>query len=304
MTVEVVPLVQVAAFALLSLIAIAGALGMATTMSMFRSGVFLMASFIGVAGLFLLLLADLLSLLQVMMYIGGMLVMILFMVLFSNDPGGAMMTGMMELPPVEKFFSLGLDHSGDHPEGNDDGGASPHGEHDDRANDDGEDDPAGEDEGGEHQMGGMDMQEMSMTTPIKKPAALLATVIGTVLGGLVLFRPVWPQVRALPAQNSAEQIGQLLMGKYMVAFEGAGLLILLGIFAAVFVSRPAEHPDAEGRDDLRAAVDEAPAAVETDALEPAFDTLAQTQDEGGETDSDDDDGGAQVQPSEEEQTAS
>ena len=77
---------QVFAFALLSLIAILGALGMATTMSMFRSGIFLMASFIGVSGLFILLSADLLGLLQIMMYIGGMLVMVLFMVLFMNGP--------------------------------------------------------------------------------------------------------------------------------------------------------------------------------------------------------------------------
>ena len=42
-----------------------------------------------------------------MMYIGGMLVMILFMALFSHDPGGDMMAGM-DLPLVEKFFSLGL----------------------------------------------------------------------------------------------------------------------------------------------------------------------------------------------------
>lgn len=44
---------------------------MTMTMSMFRSGVFLMASFIGVAGLFILLSADLIGLLQVMMYVGG-----------------------------------------------------------------------------------------------------------------------------------------------------------------------------------------------------------------------------------------
>ena len=52
------------AFVVFGLIALAGALGMATTMSMFRSGIFLMASFMGVAGLFILLLADLLGFLQ------------------------------------------------------------------------------------------------------------------------------------------------------------------------------------------------------------------------------------------------
>ncbi len=102
------PVLQWITFGLFAFVAIAGALGMTTTMSMFRSGIFLMASFTGVAGLFILLLADLLALLQVMMYIGGMLVMILFMVLVSHDPGGAMMAGMMPLRGPERLFSLGL----------------------------------------------------------------------------------------------------------------------------------------------------------------------------------------------------
>jgi len=106
---NVTGIAEVVAFGLSAFIAVAGALGVTTTMSMFRSGIFLMASFIGVAGLFILLSADLLSLLQIMMYIGGMLVMILFMVLFMPDPGGAMMAAMPGMmSPVERFFSRGL----------------------------------------------------------------------------------------------------------------------------------------------------------------------------------------------------
>ena len=41
---------EIIAFTVSAFIAIVGALGMTTTMSMFRSGIFLMASFIGVAG--------------------------------------------------------------------------------------------------------------------------------------------------------------------------------------------------------------------------------------------------------------
>ncbi len=100
---------EMIAFGLSAFITVAGALGMATTMSMFRSGIFLMASFMGAAGLFILLSADLLGVLQIMMYIGGMLIMILFMVLFMPDPGGAMMADMPGMmTPIEKFFSLGL----------------------------------------------------------------------------------------------------------------------------------------------------------------------------------------------------
>lgn len=293
---EIGPTIQIVTFALFALIAIGGALGMATTMSMFRSGIFLMASFIGVAGLFLLLLADLLALLQVMMYIGGMLVMILFMVLFSHDPGGEMMAGMMKLPPIERFFSMGLahqshdgggeqhHHKGDHDQ-QDGMGHEQHGEHmqngDHREHqqngehgghegmDHGGMNHGGMDHGGmDHE--GMDMESMSMTTPIKMHAAILATVVGVLLVGMLLLRPAWPVKNTLPDQDSPAVIGHLLMSKYMIAFEGAGMLILLGIFGAVLLARPGEYPDASDRKHLQAAVAENPAPVESEPLEPEF----------------------------------
>jgi len=223
------PVVQWIAFLVFALIGIAGALGMATTMSMFRSGIFLMASFMGVAGLFILLSADLLALLQIMMYIGGMLVMILFMVLFSHDPGGAMMAGM-KMSKVENFFSRGIK-------------------------------PMEMEEG---EMEGMDM---SMTTPLKRPAAILALVAGAALSLLLLLAPVWKISGQRPDPDSASQVGHLLMGKYMMAFEGAGLLILTGIFGATLLSRPAKYPDSPKRD-APTAVDESPESPAAEPLAP------------------------------------
>ena len=332
---------QWTAFILFALLTVLGALGMTTTMSMFRSGIFLMASFIGVAGLFILLSADLIGLLQIMMYIGGMLVMILFMLLFSPDPGGAMMAGM-EMSPVERLFSRGLKPQGE------DGGHSGHGQmssesgpdaekshdhdevphaemkmggaHDHQAmqhsadpedqseqaqpqhhggmpdmdmddedkadkphdhaamkhsgmNHAADDQQMNEDhatqhggaendqeEGGGHgqmnhsgmdhggmddmEMGGMDM---SMVTPARPWAAWLGLAVSVVLVGLLLWRPAWPITNAAISTDSPQQIGTLLMGKYMIAFEGAGLLILLGIFGAVFLQRPGSHPSDQGR---------------------------------------------------------
>lgn len=249
---ELAPAIQYVVFGLFAAIAIGGALGMTTTMSMFRSAIFLMASFLGVAGLFILLLADLLALLQVMMYVGGMLVMALFMVLFSGDPGGRMMTGMMKLPPLEKLFSLGLvggrddDAHAGHDEDGGDGGHGTHGDHG----------------GGHHDM------EPMFNLSLKKPAAVLGLVIGAVLSALVVLRPAWPVSGALPDQRSAERIGDLLMGKYMIAFEGAGLLILLGIFGAVYLARPDRYPDPADRERIQAAVDEPPPPIVDEALAP------------------------------------
>ncbi len=259
-----------AAFVILAFIAVAGALGMATTMSMFRSGIFLMGSFIGVAGLFILLSADLLGLLQIMMYIGGMLVMILFMVLFSHDPGGSMMAGM-EMSLVERLFSLGLSSGTAEMEHGDTGatgdmeamGGAGGMAHEDMGDMGGMD---GMDHGAAGDMAGMDHgdMDMSMTTPMKRYAAGLAVVVGAGLVALLVLRPAWPISSVTPDPESARVVGGLLMSKYMMAFESAGLLILVGIFGAVFLARPGRYPDQDARDEYVTA-DEPPPPIEEDA---------------------------------------
>ncbi|TAL79446.1 MAG: NADH-quinone oxidoreductase subunit J [Beijerinckiaceae bacterium] len=291
---------EIVAFGISAFIAIAGALGMATTMSMFRSGIFLMSSFIGVAGLFILLTADLIGLLQIMMYIGGFLVMILFMVMVMHDPGGAMMAGM-DMAFVERWFSKGLvprepPHSGhsdmhaDHgqeqrahdrqshamPQSNagDHRGHSVH--HDEHADDDDQsmqdmDDSGHEGHAAHHgnDKSGMDMggMDMSMVTPVRPAAAWLAGAIGVVLVSMLLLRPTWRVVNAMPDPDSARRIGQLLMEKYMIAFEGAGFLILIGIFGAVLLARPTIYPDDASRR-ARVAVDKKPEPIAAEGLVP------------------------------------
>ena len=244
---------EVTAFALSASIAIAGALGMATTMSMFRSAVFLMASFMGVAGLFILLSADLLGLLQIMMYIGGMLVMVLFMVLFMQDPGGAMMAAMPKMMmPIERFFSLGLgqEASGKHASSDRAENGGRHGD------------------GGEHGGNGrMDMSDMSMVTPARGLVALIALAIGGALIALLVLRPSWPISSAIPDPHSARQVGSLLMSKYMIGFEGAGFLILIGIVGSVLAAHTTQRRDRSDRQ-ARVAVAAPPPPIEAERLAP------------------------------------
>lgn len=289
-------IVEIVAFAVSAFIAVAGALGMATTMSMFRSAIFLMASFMGVAGLFILLSADLLGLLQIMMYIGGMLVMVLFMVLFMRDPGGAMMAAMPDMmTPIERLFSLGLTQK--NPEGGAPEKDREHAGHDTHAGHGGQGAPEHEADGGhhygdrghhhshgghgpgahrgeQHELGDMDhvdMSDMSMVTPVRTWAVWLAATIGCVLVALLVLRPSWPVSSAMPDPRSAAQVGSLLMGKYMVGFEGAGFLILIGIFGAVLAAHSGQHPD-RGDRQARVAVNAPPLPIETDFLEPLFQT--------------------------------
>jgi NADH-quinone oxidoreductase subunit J len=240
---------QIFTFSVFALISVAGALGMTTTMSMFRSGIFLMSSFIGVAGLFILLMADLLGMLQIMMYIGGMLVMILFMVLFSHDPGGDMMA-KMKLPFIEKFFSLGL-----LPKKKNENGHSHH---------------YNDDDNNEDEHGGMDMgMDMSMFTSLKPYAAWIGLSTTVILALLFLLFPDWPAKNMVPDQDSSHRIGHLLMGKYMMAFEGAGLMILLGIYGAIYLARPGKHPDSKDRNNASAINEDPPPAAE-DPVEPYY----------------------------------
>ena len=85
---------------------------------------------------------------------------------------------------------------------------------------------------------------------------------------MLLLRPAWRTVAGLPEPDSARAVGELLMGKYMVAFEGAGLLILVGIFGAVLLARPSTFPDDPSRAG-RAAVDAPPEPVTEEGLAPA-----------------------------------
>lgn len=99
-------LIEWAIFLALSGVAVFTAAGMILTMSMYRAGLALMTSFVALAGLFVLLDADLLAAIQIMMNVGGMLVMVLFMVMFMLDPGGEMMWDMkrkMHLPGPGAF---------------------------------------------------------------------------------------------------------------------------------------------------------------------------------------------------------
>lgn len=102
------PWLEWIAFLALAAIAVAGALGMLLTMSMYRAAIFLMASFVALAGVFLLLDADLLAAIQVMMNVGGMVVMLLFMVSLMMDPGGEMMWDMKRKMDLPGFAALSM----------------------------------------------------------------------------------------------------------------------------------------------------------------------------------------------------
>ncbi len=226
-------------FLALSAIAVATAAGMLLTMSMYRAGLALMSSFVALAGLFVLLDAQLLAAIQVMMNVGGMLVMILFMVMMM-DPGGQSMWQMKRNMHLRWPGALSMSaprggppaESGEHEHGG--GGQSEHGGHG----------------GMQHQgHGGMGPREhyqmmasMAMSTAQLPAALILGAIAAVLLILLAIFTP-WPVSQVAPNGAAAPaQVGHLLLSRYMIAFEGAAYLILAGIAGAVILGKREGRP--------------------------------------------------------------
>ncbi len=78
------PSLSVAVFYLLAGLALAGAAGVAMSRNIVYSALSLMASFLGVAGLYVMLDADFVAGIQVLVYVGGVVVITLFAVMLTH----------------------------------------------------------------------------------------------------------------------------------------------------------------------------------------------------------------------------
>ena len=82
-------MIETLLFTVCALCAIAGAIGAATVRNLFHAALLLGLALVGTAGLYLFLEAHWLACVQVVVYVGGILVLILFATLFSSDVMGA-----------------------------------------------------------------------------------------------------------------------------------------------------------------------------------------------------------------------
>jgi NADH:ubiquinone oxidoreductase subunit 6 (subunit J) len=72
-------------FVILSAVALVGAVGVVTHRNLFRAALFLVLSFVGVAGLFILLEAELLAMVQLLVYVGAIAILIIFAIMLSRQ---------------------------------------------------------------------------------------------------------------------------------------------------------------------------------------------------------------------------
>jgi NADH-quinone oxidoreductase subunit J len=75
-------------FGVLAAITLIGALATVIAASLFRAALGLMLSLFGIAGLFLLQRAEFLAVVQILVYVGGVSVLIVFAILLTEREGG------------------------------------------------------------------------------------------------------------------------------------------------------------------------------------------------------------------------
>ncbi|MFB6085785.1 MAG: NADH-quinone oxidoreductase subunit J [Halodesulfurarchaeum sp.] len=81
-------MIETLAFGLFALVTLASSLGVVLVEDVWHSALFLGAALLSVAVHFLLLEAAFLAAVQVLVYVGGVLILIAFAVMLTRDPGG------------------------------------------------------------------------------------------------------------------------------------------------------------------------------------------------------------------------
>lgn len=81
-------MIETLAFALFALVTLVSSLGVVLVEDVWHSALFLGAALLSVAVHFLLLEAAFLAAVQVLVYVGGVLILIAFAVMLTRDPGG------------------------------------------------------------------------------------------------------------------------------------------------------------------------------------------------------------------------
>ena len=71
-------------FIILSAVALIGALGVVVSRKLFHAAIYLVLSFVGVAGFYVLLEAEFLAMIQILVYVGAIAILIIFAIMLSR----------------------------------------------------------------------------------------------------------------------------------------------------------------------------------------------------------------------------
>ena len=92
-------------FWILAVMAIVGALGVVLVPNLFRAALLLIVVFVSVAGMFILLSAEFLAVVQILIYVGAIAILIIFAVMLTRDVQHGNLPNRMQIP-VSVFAAL------------------------------------------------------------------------------------------------------------------------------------------------------------------------------------------------------
>jgi NAD(P)H-quinone oxidoreductase subunit 6 len=164
---------QFVIFAFLALATLVGAAGVALSRNIFWSAMGLLSSLVGVGGLYVLLSADFVAITQLLVYIGGVLVLIIFAVMLTSQ--------IQDINVSNR--SMGM-------------------------------------------AGGY----------------VLFTVVATLLSFVAIWAP-WKTTKLEPIDNTTLAIGDALLGKWLLPFEIASVVLVATLVGAIVIARKEVKPD-------------------------------------------------------------
>jgi hypothetical protein len=85
------------------------------------------------------------------------------------------------------------------------------------------------------------MVDMAMSTS-QLPWAIVLGIASALLLVILFIKTPWPLSHVGPTQDATTMVGELLLSRYMIGFEGAAFLILAGIAGAVILARRERAP--------------------------------------------------------------
>ena len=85
-------------FWILAVMAIVGALGVVLVPNLFRAALILIVVFVSVAGMFILLSAEFLAVVQILIYVGAIAILIIFAVMLTRDVQHGNLPNRMQIP--------------------------------------------------------------------------------------------------------------------------------------------------------------------------------------------------------------
>jgi len=90
-------------FYILVIVTLFCAVKVVTTPLVFRAAIYLIGSLLGMAGFFMLLGAEFMSAVQIVVYVGGIVVLIIFAVMLTSEPGG-----MQDRPDIKRTIPAAI----------------------------------------------------------------------------------------------------------------------------------------------------------------------------------------------------